>query len=113
MAVKVVKDDSTIKFYPETSADHGLSDYLCQLVNDARAYALAADSGTVAKAGLTGIAIIRKETEAKIEALTKAAETWEERSRDWSLIKDIRDLNAQRAREAREEARKLSTELGQ
>lgn len=55
---------------------------------------------------------LRKAQAEKAELLSKAAETWETRSRDWSLSKEIRDLSADRARKAREEARKLATELG-
>jgi hypothetical protein len=114
MAVIVTHNQATntLEFRCQTAEDNHVAEYLNKLVGDARAYASAADSGTVAKSGLTGIAFIRKAQEDKIEALTKQAEIWEERSRDWSMQWDIRDLNAQRARQAREEVRKLAQELG-
>lgn len=56
---------------------------------------------------------LRKAQQEKAELLVKAAEVWETRSRDWSLSKEIRDLNADRARKATEESRRLMAELGQ
>ena len=55
---------------------------------------------------------LRKAQQEKSELLAKAAENWETRSRDWSMSPEIRELNADRARKAREEIRKLAVELG-
>jgi hypothetical protein len=68
----------------------------------------------VAKAKLGGTVLdLRKAQAEKSELLQKQAAVWEERSRDWGLSKEIRDLNADRARAAREEARRITAELGE
>jgi hypothetical protein len=48
----------------------------------------------------------------KLTLLLKSAESWDEKSRDWSTSTEIRQLNADRARRARSEARELAKELG-
>ena len=111
MAVRVVKENSTIKFYPDSPADHDLSDYLCGLVNSARSLAASADPSIVAKAGLTGIALIRKETEDRIRVLKDIADREDVKSRRTDLSWEIRELANRRAFAAKDEMRKLATEL--
>lgn len=111
MAVKVSKDGNTIKFFPESPADNDVADYLCKLVNDAKAVVKSADPGTVAKSGIGGIALIRKAQEERLQVLKGIADREEAKSRDWSLAWEIRQLANQRAYAAKEEARRIATEL--
>jgi hypothetical protein len=113
MGVKVTKDGNTIKFYPEGAGDNDLAHYLNGLVNEARTLAGSADPGTLAKSGITGIALLRKAREEKIQVLKDLADREEEKSRDWSLLWDLRQLANQRAYAAKEEIRQLTAELGQ
>lgn len=55
---------------------------------------------------------VRELTTEKMGLLLKAADSWEEKSRDWSLTTEIRQINADRARQARSEAAELAKELG-
>jgi hypothetical protein len=111
MAVAVKMVDGVIQFHPD-AGDEGLADYLCTLVREAKRLGESADPGVLAKSGLTGIAFIRHAQESKIAALEAQAEVWSSRADDWSLAKDIRDLNGARASRARAEARAIRDELG-
>ena len=105
MAVKVTlnKSTDTLEFRPETEADNDVANYLCGLVQSAKRVVKSADDGTVAKSGITGMALVRQAHQEKMDLLRSQAETWEGRAQDWSLQKDVRDVNADRARSARRE----------
>lgn len=55
---------------------------------------------------------VRELQSEKYTLLLKSADSWESASRDASVTWEIRQLHAQRAREAREQARQLAAELG-
>jgi hypothetical protein len=57
------------------------------------------------------VELVRLKSE-KYQLLSRAADAWDEKSRDWSLAKDVRDAYAARARKARAEAGELAKELG-
>jgi hypothetical protein len=113
MAVKVVRDGNTLKFYPESTADNDTAEFLSKLVNDAKALVKSADPATVAKSGLTGTAFIRRAQEEKIRVLKSIVDREDERSRDWSTSTEIRSIAKARADAARDEIRKLAQELGE
>lgn len=71
-------------------------------------------STTAAKAHLGGLVLKQRELMAeKIGLLAKAADAVDEKSRDWGLSTEIRDMHAAKAAAAKEEIRRLSAELGQ
>jgi hypothetical protein len=73
-----------------------------------------ADRVTVAKVYLADRVLkVRELQSEKVGLLLKAAEAAEEKSRDWSLSWELRQIHAAKAGAAREEARKLAGELGQ
>ena len=55
---------------------------------------------------------VRELQSEKYTLLLKSADQWDERSRDTALSLELRQIEAQRAREAREQARLLASELG-
>ena len=115
MAVTVTLNESsnTLEFHAGNGADDKeIAGYLCKLVQDNRTVSKSRGA-LAAKVKLADTVLnLRKAQQEKMELLAKAAETWEERSRDWSLSPEIRSLNSDRARKAREECRKIAVELG-
>jgi hypothetical protein len=72
-----------------------------------------ADSVTAAKVRLADHVLkVRELQTEKVGLLLKAADAAEEKSLDWSLSPEIRQIHAAKARAARDEARKLASELG-
>ena len=55
---------------------------------------------------------VRELSTEKMTLLLKSAEAWESASQDTSVTWEIRQLNADRARQARSEAATLAKELG-
>lgn len=55
---------------------------------------------------------VRELQSEKYTLLLKSADHWDERSRSTTLSPELRQIEAQRAREAREQARQLAAELG-
>lgn len=111
--VTVTLDGSRAEFKSHGPESDGFADYLSKMFNQCNDPD-ATRATLLAKARLGGTVLdLRKAQQEKAELLEKQAEVWEERSRDWSLVKDIRDINADRARQAREESRRITAELGE
>ena len=91
--------------------DDEIAAWLSKLVNDSRT--VAKSTGSLAAKVRLADAVLkeRRLLKAKADALLDQAAVWDERSRNWSLTKEIRDLNADRARSARDEAEKIRAEL--
>lgn len=111
-ATVTLKDDGIIEVRHGPGSEY-LGGYLGKVLYD-----LNNPGGTqaalLAKARLGGTVLdLRKAQAEKAELLAKQAEAWEERSRDTSLSQEIKTLNADRARKAREEARRITAELGE
>jgi hypothetical protein len=109
MAVKVTlnKGTHTLEFRPETAEDGDVAEYLCRLVREAKAVVGSADPGTVAKSGIGGFALLRKEQDERIQVLKGIIDREDEKSRRWDLSSEIRQIAAQRAHAAREELHAL------
>jgi hypothetical protein len=88
MAVVAKMVDGTIQFHPQTQADNALGHYLSDLVNKARKNGLSKSTGAA-------------------ELLLKQAADWEERSRSTTLSPEVKSYLAQKASEARKQARGL------
>src|SRR5690349_18369020 len=104
--VTVTLNGSRAEFKSHGPESDGFAEYMGKLFDQANSPG-AAKAVLLAKAQLGGTVLdLRKAQAEKAELLERQAVVWEERSRDWGLSKEIRDLNAERARAAREEARK-------
>jgi hypothetical protein len=88
MAVVAKMVNGTIQFHPQTAADNSLAEYLADAVNRVKRQGV---SKSVPAATL----------------LLKQAEEWEARARDLAQG-DVRSYLEGKARDAREQARKLS-----
>lgn len=111
--VTVTLQGSRAEFKSHGPESDGFADYLSKMFEQVNNPG-PAKAALLAKAQLGGTVLdLRKAQAEKVELLEKQAAVWEERGRDWSLNKDIRDLYADRARAAREESRKIAQELGE
>lgn len=95
MAVKVVLKENTLRFYPESSADNSVAEYLSGLVN--------ASKTSVSKSSEVGL------DKAKADLLRRQADELDAKAHQgaYSLAKDLQEYYREKAREARELAKEL------
>jgi len=115
MSVRVEWNEAsnTLEFHTGNGEhDSEIAHYLNGLVRDNRTVKKS-QGALAAKVRLADTVIkARAAQEEKVRALESQAAAWTEKSLDWSQSHELRQLLAERARQAREEARRITAELG-
>lgn len=111
--VTVVLKGSRAEFRSHGPESDSFAEYLCKLFDQSNNPGMAKDV-LVAKAGLGDAVLqLRRSQQEKMELLKAVADREETKSRNTALSWELRQLANDRAFAAREEARRLASELGQ
>ena len=110
MAVRVLKVANELQFHSDGQADDSaVADYLCGLVNAEKRKLSKSDA---AKAYLGDLALKERQLkEEKVRVLKDLEAREDEKSRDFSLSLELRQLAEVRSLAAKEQARQLVAEL--